>query len=119
VSVPCNLFRDIQSDHLRCAEQVETLLKTQDHNEQSRHQPDVSQKQPMDPLLAPNSLNTGGQDIPQVIPTSIGSTSQESYTMMDTSGSAEQSNESAQFSWEMIGLGLEEPLPSADVINEL
>ena len=119
MSVPCNLFRDIRSDHVRCAEQVETLLKTQDHNEQSRQQPDVSQNQPMDPLLAPNSLDTGGQDIPQVIPTSIGSTSQEGYTMMDTSGSAEPSNESAQFSWEMIGLGLEEPLPSADVINEL
>lgn len=73
----------------------------------------------MDPLFGPSSLNTTGQDIPQVIPTGIGSTSQEGYTMMDTSGSAEQSNESAQFSWEMIGLGLEEPLPPADVINEL
>jgi hypothetical protein len=73
----------------------------------------------MDPLLGPNNLNMGGQDIPQAIPTSMGSTSQEGYTMMDTSGSAEQSNDSTQFSWEMIGLGLEEPLPPADVINEL
>ena len=58
----------------------------------------------------------GGQDMSQTIPTTMGSTSQESYTMMDTSGSADQSNES---SWEVIGLGLEEPLPATDVIGEL
>ena len=103
----------------RCLEQVETLLKTQDHNEQPRQQPDISQKQPMDQLLGPSNLNMAGQDIPQVIPTSMGSTNQEGYTIMDTSGSAEPSNDSAQFSWEMIGLGLEEPLPPGDVINEL
>jgi len=70
----------------------------------------------MDPLLGPSNLNMGGQDMPQTIPTTMGSISQESYTMMDTSGSADQSNES---SWEVIGLGLEEPLPAPDVIGEL
>jgi hypothetical protein len=73
----------------------------------------------MEPLLGQTSLNTAGQDISQTIPTGIGSTTQEGYTMMDTSGSAEPSNDSAHFSWEMIGLGLEEPLPPADVITEL
>lgn len=38
--------------------------------------------------------------------------------MMDTSGSVGHSGDST-YSWEVIGLGLEEPLPASDVINEL
>lgn len=34
-------------------------------------------------------------------------------------GSADNSSGSDQFSWEMIGLGLDEPLPDQDIINEL
>jgi len=49
----------------------------------------------------------------------MGQTNQNDYNLMDTTGSTSQTNDSAPFSWEVIGLGLEEPLPASDIINDL
>jgi hypothetical protein len=68
-------------------------------------------------MLGQSNLGTSvtGSDHSQSFP---GQANQEGYNLMDTSGSVGQSNDSA-YSWEVIGLGLEEPIPASDVINEL
>lgn len=101
-------------------EQVETLLKTQDTTDSSK---DTSRTDSTTAYVAttlqqpvPNQndyLNTSSR---------LTGTSQESRTpgfeptqnvIPDTN------NGESDFPWEMIGLGLEEPLPPQDVMDEL
>ena len=58
------------------------------------------------------------ESIPQII-RSRAMTPQERFPVMQNSGSLDPSLAGEPFSWEMIGLGLEEPLPQQEVINEL
>ena len=98
------------------AEQVETMLESKDPNDISP--PAVQSKNSMDDAFAsvPNmnmpDLNSSSmqgimQDTPfQDQPLNLG---------LDNFGLSG----SDDFSWEMIGLGIEEPLPSQDIIDEL
>ena len=72
-------------------------------------------------MLGPSNINTslGGSELTHTFAPAMGQTNQDSYNLMDTTGSTSQTNDSAPFSWEVIGLGLEEPLPASDIINEL
>lgn len=58
------------------------------------------------------------ENVPQV--TAPGAmTPQEGFHAVQHSASLDTSPGAEAFPWEMIGLGLEEPLPSQEVINEL
>lgn len=58
------------------------------------------------------------ESIPQSIAPGA-TTSQEGFHAVQHSASLDTSPGAEPFPWEMIGLGLEEPLPSQEVINEL
>lgn len=93
-------------------EQVETLLKSQDTVDSSK---DASRQDSTFTYVA----NTLAQGLPSSKSnTGIGQETQipNVDTTFDagTNGNAEQ-----DFSWEIIGLGLEEPLPPQDVMDEL
>lgn len=101
-------------------EQVETLLKSQDVPDQRK---DTSRSDSTSAYVAntiqqvlPNSndqSNTSNNDPgrPQEFrPTGVNPFSK---------GDANGINGEADFSWEMIGLGLEEPLPPQDVMDDL
>ena len=116
-------------------EQVETLLKTQDPPEQPPQRPatsaapaapqsipaitppvvpvPVSMGLGTEPTLADFTIPTGG-------PTSggfINDFSSDGLGFQDTTMGNEFAGES--FPWEMVGLGLEEPLPAQDTIDDL
>ncbi|KAF2856322.1 C6 transcription factor-like protein Prf [Plenodomus tracheiphilus IPT5] len=101
-------------------QQVETLLKTQDAPEHSREAPrsdtasayvastiQQSLSSAADFLNTPDGGQTGSQSqpIPAAVP-------------FQQTGTSSNGGE-AEMSWEMIGLGLEEPLPPQDVQDEL
>lgn len=111
-------------------DQVETLLKTQDSTAEPANngRDAVNQTFPMGALPqhirgagaeASNANLMNDDDVAQMFDTS-NLTPPDSFPMMQNNslGDAATSNEE-QFSWEMIGLGLDEPLPNQDVINEL
>ncbi|KAJ9663771.1 hypothetical protein H2201_005492 [Coniosporium apollinis] len=114
----------------RTRNQVETLLKTQDSTAEPANngRDAVNQTFPMGPLPqhirgsgaeASNTNIMNDDDVAQMFDAS-NLTPPDSFPMMQNNslGDAATSNEE-QFSWEMIGLGLDEPLPNQDVINEL
>ena len=109
-------------------EQVETLLKNQDPLS------DAQRKAPEDTLPqhfnmstrtgatgAPSSdsINNNLSNIdPQLLPPSAGPPT-DPFIGVGMGGSMEPGGGEDQFSWEMIGLGLEEPLPLQETINDL
>ncbi|KAL1857266.1 hypothetical protein Plec18170_003385 [Paecilomyces lecythidis] len=104
--------------------QVETLLKSQDP-EPSR--PSAPNPQPSstfndasisnDPMRGMPDLSMLSDNIANSMPSLAGPFGQ---TQSDPAGlAAESMGFSGDFSWEMISLGLEEPLPTQDVIDEL
>lgn len=110
----------MRADRLRHPAQVETLLKNQEPenswNETSRNAlPNTSM-----PPTASNPLSGVG-DILNFV---TGSTTHMPDAMRQPQGSQNgasttNSNFDHESSWEVISLGLEEPLPTQDVIDEL
>ncbi|GME59964.1 C6 transcription factor [Neofusicoccum parvum] len=105
-------------------QQVETLLKTQESTEQSQPQRSNSNAFPTDPSTQRSDLQGSNiildnmaQVMESVFPPGNGISPGE-FPAMQT-GTADNSSSSDPFSWEMIGLGLDEPLPNQEVINEL
>jgi hypothetical protein len=109
-------------------EQVETLLKTQDGADSSRSStekgqdsiPAISLPQTFTiPNHLANTPPSAEQDVYTMAHATMGSSSNEQFPFMGTAGPHSPANATEPFPWEMIGLGLEEPLPTADVIDEL
>ncbi|EGE83891.2 C6 transcription factor Prf [Blastomyces dermatitidis ATCC 18188] len=102
--------------------QVETLLKSQDSGDVLRKSPAPTDSTPQPPT------STGfPNDAPYTFacPNTIGNAHPVSLDLLGDLNSTQinlpDSNitSGGDFSWEMIGLGLEEPLPAQDVIDEL
>lgn len=92
-------------------QQVETLLKNQDSSEQNNN---VPRQDPASAYIA----NTLQQGPPQ--PTEQGPTNYaEALSPRPDALQNGVPNSDGDFSWEMIGLGLDEPLPPQDVVNDL
>ncbi|KAK7703568.1 hypothetical protein SLS57_010854 [Botryosphaeria dothidea] len=109
-------------------QQVETLLKTQESNETTPAQgsnsnpnafsdPPAPQQPPSDFQNQNIILDNISQAMDNVFQPGNGISPGEFPSMQ--SATADNSSGSDPFSWEMIGLGLDEPLPNQDVINEL
>lgn len=116
------------------AEQVETLLKTQDQPSANNASPPVknmgalplragSTQQPTIPPAGnggPLSLGDWDMDRRNF---NNGESPQQAAPMDDLNFQANigmgMNNVSSDFTWEMIGLGLEEPLPAQETIDEL
>lgn len=103
-------------------EQVETLLKTQDPPEPRRNSqenernasPTTSRAQPKFGNVAPQPATT--QDASPIIQSTPTATSSDVFSFPNTSAELSMPD---PFPWEVIGMGLEEPLPTQDVIDEL
>jgi hypothetical protein len=92
-------------------EQVETLLKNQESNESNRNSPR------QDPTLAYVASTIQGSHVrPAETATSGSSTGQDAF---QAHAAANAQSGQGSFPWEMIDLGLDEPLPPQDVINDL
>lgn len=94
--------------------QVETMLKTQD-------EPAVSKKDavPKVPSIPVGVQNAGpGPDIRDVPMGSINKDFQAQFPLT-APGYSNSGSPDDPFPWEMIGLGLDEPLPNQEVVNEL
>ena len=101
--------------------QVETLLKTQDGPDSAPPQPSPPQElnapQFSEIPLPDNDTGGGAATVPEsstqpnILPNVFGNQQSSGYV---NPGSAHN-----DFTWEMIGLGLEEPLPVQDAIDEL
>lgn len=108
--------------HLHTA-QVETLLKSHDPGTQAQ----PSSQQPSN-ILDDNRLNTPMQGIPDLqmlsaddlaLPVDPLTEGLGLGQSTESSIPASQPGLNGDFSWEMISLGLEEPLPRQDVIDKL
>lgn len=101
-------------------EQVETLLKSQDAPDTSK---DASRRDSTSAYVASTIQQTlpNSNDIPNPANTTQGGLHGTgiSGTNPFQQASAGGNNGEADFSWEMIGLGLEEPLPPQDVMDDL
>ncbi|KAF2717588.1 hypothetical protein K431DRAFT_315679 [Polychaeton citri CBS 116435] len=103
--------------------QVETLLKTQDDRPKEGNAQEGGKDQNATSPPVPSSNETPGNDV-QANDTftneweALGQAPFQSDSMLNgSSGSGQQQDES--FQWEMIGLGLDEPLPPQDIIKDL
>jgi hypothetical protein len=100
----------------RSTAQVETLLKTQDHSDP------VQASNPMQGMTSTNFSDIQGMTLlsepadglRQAI-SSNDMTDPHMDSMMDNLGLVTDQT----FSWELISLGLEEPLPTQDIINDM
>ncbi|EKG11307.1 hypothetical protein MPH_11572 [Macrophomina phaseolina MS6] len=106
-------------------QQVETLLKTQESAEPPRQQRSSPNPNLFSPDPPPSkdfhNQNVALDDISYVMDNVLRSgngISPGEFPSMQTT-SVDNSSTSDPFSWEMIGLGLDEPLPNQDVIDEL
>lgn len=106
------------------AAQVETLLKTQDPPEpvqtSSTAYPDPSQStlQHGGPFQGAPNISLSASDVnsvPQMLSSAFGSAQSEPMIPDPSLGIPSDD----EFSWEMIGLGLDEPLPTQEVIDEM
>jgi hypothetical protein len=111
-------------------EQVETLLKSQDPADSTpKSATDAAQSSFSAASLAPatlrhNSNNTSPSmgnnlEMPSLIPApgDMSSMGNDNFAFGDSMATDPPMSES--FPWEMIGLGLEEPLPPQDTIDDL
>ncbi|CAK4032090.1 transcriptional regulatory [Lecanosticta acicola] len=102
--------------------QVETMLKTQDDgtpNKRAKGHDTQNQAQSQASVQASNGLQEFEDLMPQLQQSTDFSTDP---GMLGTSGALGGDLDNAAeepFPWEMIGLGLDEPLPAQEVINEL
>jgi hypothetical protein len=98
------------------AEQVETLLKSQDPIEPAA---DTSRHNSTSTYVA-NTLKQTAGDYTNASENAPGgfANARGSATAAFQNGTANKDGE-GEFSWEMIGLGLEEPLPPPDVMEDL
>ena len=101
--------------------QVETLLKTQDPPESTKGS--AAEVPPARTPLNPNGPFQGVPDLSSLADEMVDVT----VPFNDNFGDVQQDQPmgdpslgiTEDFSWEMIGLGLEEPLPNQDVVEEL
>jgi hypothetical protein len=109
------------------SEQVETLLKSQDPADHNRASPDkgpeaVSVPSASEAAFGPASAASlpsfADEDTP-MLAAPMGASPDNRYPFKTTPQPGDDTAESEPFPWEMIGLGLEEPLPTQDVVNEL
>lgn len=101
-------------------QQVETLLKNQETTEPHRDAPHANTSFATSTILQsiPDGLHMGGPDsLPTAFPESISPS--DAFPALQTNPSTNANSGDEEFPWEMIGLGLDEPLPPQDVINEL
>jgi hypothetical protein len=96
-------------------EQVETLLKNQESTEQNKDAP------PHDTTSAyvANTLKRGPAITGDTAPVAFQESALPGHDGYQTSASANAHAAQGEFPWEMIGLGLDEPLPPQDVMNDL
>lgn len=102
------------------SEQVETLLKSQDGPDTSA---DASRQDSSSAYVAstiqqtlPNANDQFGASNPaQARPQELRIPAADPFQQPGANGN----NGAGDFSWEMIGLGLEEPLPPQDVMDDL
>lgn len=102
--------------------QVETLLKSQDSGDilQKSPAPTDSTPQPRTSGVLPNNMAdifTSMNVVENTHPISLGQFGDLNSTQINLPDNNITSG--GDFSWEMIGLGLEEPLPAQDVVDEL
>jgi hypothetical protein len=103
--------------------QVETLLKGQDPDPAPRTSPPQPQDNPFsaplqdESILSLPEISGLGNDIGSAIPTSADGmgTSQPSQTLFQGAPPTFPSDPQ----WDLISLGVEEPLPTPDVVEEL
>ncbi|KAF2472004.1 uncharacterized protein BDR25DRAFT_342046 [Lindgomyces ingoldianus] len=102
-------------------QQVETLLKNQESNDQ----PKETSRQDSTSAYVANTLSQGPPDASGGYLGTSGEASVNFPESISPGPDAFQTNSSnmnsveGDFQWEMIGLGLDEPLPPQDVINDL
>ena len=106
-----------------CKDEVEKLLKTQDKPDQDKDGKSNASSSYVESTLniISQGLPDGGNFLGSADPVSSNFTESisprpEAFSAANP-GSANSANN--DFPWEMIGLGLDEPLPPQDVINEL
>ncbi|KAF1939549.1 binuclear zinc transcription factor [Clathrospora elynae] len=101
-------------------QQVETLLKSQDTTDPSR---DATRPDPASAYVASTInqalQNTGDLRMAPDDPQRTASESRLPAADPFQNGGANGNNAEPEISWEMIGLGLEEPLPPQDVMDDL
>jgi len=115
-----------RADKASNTEQVETLLKTQDIEQPPDRQDGGASGFAGGVVPSANTMDfedvnvtMGSTESISQIMRSPAMTPQEGFPAMQNSSSLNPSLAGEPFSWEMIGLGLEEPLPQQEVINEL
>jgi hypothetical protein len=89
-------------------EQVDTMLKTQDRPEQVTTIPDI-------PSISTNSITQQNDTGSPILTPCVDNTFENRFPQFPP----RTSSRTETGSWEMIGLGLEEPLPTLDAVNEL
>lgn len=101
-------------------EQVETLLKNQETSDQHKDGSHINTAFTSStiPQAIPDGFLGNSDQIPVTFPESI-SPPADPFPNLQSNPSANASSGNEEFPWEMIGLGLDEPLPPQDVINEL
>ncbi|KAL0261217.1 hypothetical protein SLS55_004913 [Diplodia seriata] len=104
-------------------QQVETLLKSQEGSEAHQQQNQNSNAFPPDPQPSDFQgqnivMDNMAQVMDNVFQSASGISPRDMPSAVPTA-SADNSSSSDPFSWEMIGLGLDEPLPNQDIVNEL
>ncbi|OJD38624.1 c6 transcription factor [Diplodia corticola] len=99
-------------------QQVETLLKSQEGSEANQQQNSNSNAFPSD-FQGQNIVMDNMAQVMDNVFQAAGAISPGDMASARPAGSADNSSSSDPFSWEMIGLGLDEPLPNQDIVNEL
>lgn len=99
--------------------QVETLLKSQEKSDQQKDATSVNSSfaNNITPQGMPDGFMGGSDQMPATFPESLSPS--DPFPAMPTNGSTNANSGDEEFPWEMIGLGLDEPLPPQDVINDL
>ncbi|KAI4687575.1 uncharacterized protein J4E88_003166 [Alternaria novae-zelandiae] len=95
-------------------QQVETLLKTQDTT-------DPSKEAPRQDAASTYVANTISQSLPNStnVPNTAGNTQSRITGASPFQNTGTSGNDAEDTSWEMIGLGLEEPLPPQEIQDDL
>ena len=105
--------------------QVETLLKSQESPELAKV---PSPEAPQNNVANPSNADMPLHDVPDLSMFADGMEGVTSLPLDNSFGGSHQPMPpltdptlgiSEEFSWEMIGLGLEEPLPNQDVVDDL
>jgi hypothetical protein len=99
--------------------QVETLLKTHDpRDDVATEPPNNASADSNNKHRSPNSSNID-LDSPSMTPSQAGMSKPEFTSRNDPVPLDDLLNGGESFTWEMIGLGVDEPLPVPEVVDEL